>query len=239
MFGALAGCHSPGPGHVYAWTPAAPQSVLDLATDASAPSTALPGRVAPGEYVVGIAYDFNTDFLILRVEPYRRIRICKRGENRYVREWMLPAELALPADLAVRPRDRHLFAAHLLQPELWEFSLEGNFLRVLALTPQPPAPLRGLAFDHTRDRFVALLTTTPAQLIEIAPDGTWTTLAPLAAEVVAVTLGCNGETGEYYALLAGGGIGVFDRRGALLRRLAGADATTALDAGPRSLVRVF
>jgi len=247
--GGLAGCHTPGPGQVYAWSPAAPETVQDVDAQQNGPTPAISGRVAAGERVVGLAYDFNTDFLCLRLEPGARIRIFKRGENRFVREWALPAELAAPDllvapatgfDLAVRPSDRHLFALRPAKPEVWEFTLEGRFVRVIALVPLPPAALGGLAFDHVRDRLVALLATTPARLAEIAPDGSWTPLTTLADDDVAPSsLGCNADAGEYYVPLATGGIGVFDRRGTLVRRLPLAGIATALDAGPRSFVRVF
>jgi hypothetical protein len=290
--GGLAGCHTPGPGHVYAWSPAAPGTVQDVDAQQNGPTTGISGRVAAGERVVGLAYDFNTDFLCLRLEPGARIRIFKRGENRIMREWPLPAELAAPDllaapatgfDLAVRPSDRHLFALRPAKPEVWEFTLEGQFVRVIALAPLPPAALGGLTFDHVRDRLVALVipiareilpgstgetpgprlpavaggmgvspmsgkdpmiraigpSSQPAQLIEIEPDGRWTPLAPLADEAVPGSLGCNGDAGEYYVPLATGGIGVFDRRGILVRRLPLTGNAAALDAGPRSFVRVF
>jgi hypothetical protein len=285
--GGLAGCHTPGPGHVYAWSPAAPETVQDVDAQQNGPTPALSGRVAAGERVVGLAYDFNTDFLCLRLEPGARVRIFKRGENRFVREWALPAELAAPdrpaasttgLDLAVRPQDRHLFALHPAKPEIWEFTLEGRLVRVIAPAPLPPAALGGLAFDHVRDRLVALVipiargilpkstgetpvprsmgvspmsgkdpmirtigpVSQPAQLIEIVPDGSWTPLATLADDEVAPSsLGCNGDAGEFYVPLATGGIGVFDRRGTLVRRLPLAGNAATLDAGPRSFVRVF
>jgi hypothetical protein len=278
---------------VYAWSPAAPGTVQDVDAQHNGPTTEISGRVAAGERVVGLAYDFNTDFLCLRLEPGARIRIFKRGENRIVREWTLPAELAAPDrlaapatgfDLAVRPSDRHLFALRPAKPEVWEFTIEGRFVRVIALAPLPPAALGGLAFDHVRDRLVALIIPIareilpkstgatpvppatagkrgmgvspmsgegpmiraigaipqPAQLIEIEPDGRWTPLATLADnEIAPGSLGCNGDAGEYYVPLATGGIGVFDRRGILLRRLPLMGDAVALDAGPRSFVRVF
>ena len=247
--GGLAGCHTPGPGHVYAWCPAAPATVQDLDAQQNVPPVAISGRVNAGENVVGLAYDFNTDFLCLRLEPGAHVRIFKRGENRFVREWALPAELAAPERpatlatglaLAVRPQDRRLFALHPAKPEIWEFTLDGQFVRAIALAPLPPAALGGLAFDHVYNRLVALLATTPARLVEIAPDGSWTPLATLSSDEVAPTsLGCNGDAGEYYVPLATGGVGVFDRRGALVRRLALAGNAAALAAGPRAFLRVF
>jgi len=234
---------------VYAWSPEAPEMVQDLDAPQKMPTAAISGQVGAGERVVGLAYDFNTDFLCLRLEPGARIRIFKRGENRFVREWALPAELAAaerPAapttglDLAVRPPDRHLFALHPTKFAVWEFTLEGRFVRVITLAPLPPAALGGLAFDHVRDRLVALLATKPARLAEIAPDGSWTPLATLATDEVAPgSLGCNGEAGEFYVPLVTGGIGVFDRRGTLVRRLPLTGNAAALDAGPRSFVRIF
>jgi hypothetical protein len=236
------GCHTPGPSHVYAWSEAAPAAVCDV-TALTGDTAKIGGQIGAAQRVVGLAYDFNTDFLCLRLEPGQRIRIFKRGEQRPVRAWSLPAELALAvpasADLAIRPRDRHLFAVHPTKPEVWEFALDGSFVRTVVLHPPAPAKIGGLAYDSGRDRLVVLFATAPAQLAALEPDGSWTPLTSLPPAATPVSLGYDAEADRFYVPLRGGGVGVFDAQGRPVGTLAGSLDVSALDAGPRSFVRVF
>lgn len=235
-----------------------PADVLDLASDQGRP-TSIVGQIEPGSRVVGMAYDYNTDFLALRLEPGSRIRLFKRGENRFVREWNLPREAAVAsrgsADLAFRPSDRHLFAAIPGAPALLEFSVEGELLRRIDLQPSAFFPLGGLAYDHIGNRLLGVLTVgnpnsmTPSErvfspcIVSIDDTGVWKPLFALPDGLQPHALGANADARELYLYRTDGAIAVLDFKGKLIRTLPGhmpgLEEPAQIDAGPRSFVRVF
>lgn len=233
--------------------------VLDFDAQAGNPIP-IPGQIAPTDRVVGIAYDFNTDFIALRLEPSPRIRLFKRGENRFVREWSLPAEACvLPgasADIAFRPGDRHLFVAISGTSSILEYSVEGELLGRLAIDPVPGSPIGGLAYDHVKKRLLAVLSAgmpsaathaskylVSPSIIAIDNHGKWTPLCTLPTGLLPHALGANADVEELYLLQADGAIAVVDFKGRLLRTISGhmppAEQPAQMDAGPRSFVRIF
>ena len=142
------------------------------------------------------------------------------------------------ADLAIRSSDRHLFAVHPDGRSVVELTLFGDVVRRLSL-PGLNAPIAGLAFDQRQSRRLALTGTTVAAF---APDGRELGRVTLLAHVHAVTLGYDSDAAKYFVPLAGGSaVGEFDSAGNLVatRQVTPAGRITALDAGPRSFVRVF
>jgi hypothetical protein len=232
------GCASGGPNHIYLTTTASP-AVHDLG-----PVAALVDRaVAPGEQVLGLAYDFNTDHLFLRLAPAQTIRVIERPSARTLREMPLPAGLhtAAAADLAIRPGDRHLFAVHPDGRSVVELTLFGAFVRRLELRGAD-GPVTGLAYDQKNGRLLVLAATSPARIGFVAPDASVTYFATLAAPVRPVSLGYDSEAQHVFVPLAdGASLGEFDPTGALVRTHPAGDAgaITAVDAGPRAFVRVF
>lgn len=88
LFLSLSGCATPGPNYVYATVES------DSAVHALGPEQRdIPAAVAPGERVLGLAYDFNTDHLFLRIAPAQVIRVIERPSGKILREMPLPAEL--------------------------------------------------------------------------------------------------------------------------------------------------
>jgi hypothetical protein len=234
-----AGCATRGPNHTYLTT-ATGSAVHDLG-----PS---PARIAdamkPGEQALGLAYDFNTDHLFVRIAPAQVIRVIERPSGKILREMKLPVALqaTVSADLAIRSSDRHLFAVHPDGRSVVELTLYGETIRRIELTGLT-GPIRGLAYDQRGDRLLILGSTGDrVQVGAVTPDGNVTYYVTLAAAVRPVSLGYDSDAQHCFVPLADGrSLGEFDAAGNLLatHQTDTADAITAIDAGPRALVRVF
>lgn len=233
------GCATSGPNHVYLTTAASP-AVHDLGP----PSAMIADAVKPGEQVLGLAYDFNTDHLFVRVAPAQVIRVIERPSGRILREMRLPEALqtTTSADLAIRSSDRHLFAVHPDGRSVVELSLFGETIRRIELAGFV-GPIRGLAHDQRGGRLLVLSAAGGrVQVGAVSPDGHVTYSATLAAAVSPVSLGYDSDAQHYFVPLADGvSLGEFDAAGHLVAThpAAAAGPITAIDAGPRSLVRVF
>ncbi len=228
------GCATVGPNHVYLTTANSP-AVQDLGP----PPAELPGAVRPGEQALGLAYDFNTDHLFVRLA--RVIRAIERPSGKILRELPLPAELRTPvsADLAVRSSDRHLFAVYPDQHSVAELTVAGDFVRRMEL-PGLSGRIGGLAYDQRNRRLLLLTAASPARVGAIGPEGNVTYYVTFALAVNPVSLGYDSDAQHYYVPLPDGRtLGEFDHGGNLVARHPIDGAITALDAGPRSLVRVF
>jgi hypothetical protein len=229
----VAGCATSGPNHLYA-TAAADGTVHDLGPG---PKN-LPQLVAPGERVLGLAYDFNTDHLFLRIAPSQVIRVVERPSGKILREMPLPPELRTEnsADLAIRAGDRHLFAAHPDDRSVVELTLLGVPVRRIALAGFT-AGIGGLAYDQKNDRL--LLVTHTGRIGSVGPGGNVNYWMTLPATARPVSLAYDSEAQHFFVpLVDGNSVGEFDVAG----KQVGTRATgpvTALDAGPRSFVRVF
>ena len=234
----LSGCATSGPNHIYLTSSASP-AVHDLGP----PAAIVDHAVAPGEQVTGLAYDLNTDHLFLRIVPAQVIRVIERPSGKTLREMPLPDELKTEthADLAIRSSDRHLFAIHPDGRSVVELTLFGEFVRRLDLRG-PAEPIGGLAYDQKDHRLLVLTATSPARVGSVAPDGSVTYYVTLAGAVRPVSLGYDSDARHYFVPLADGtSLGEFDAAGVLVRtyRTDDTGAITAVDAGPRSFVRVF
>jgi hypothetical protein len=229
-----AGCATPGPLHRYAFAPGQPDRVADLGP---AGVGAVPSLLAPGERVAGLAYDPFTDHLFLRLAPGDRIRVVDRPARRLKRELEL-AGVTGGGDLAVRPRNGHLFLLVGPAGEVTEHTRLGRPVRRLTLEGVADAP-RGLAFDAVRD-----------ELVVLAADGRTVSRHDLSGRrqgalrlsaAAAGPLACDGETGEVHAVLADGSgeVGVFGPDGARRGTWSAGDPSALIDLGPRSFLRVF
>ena len=146
-----------------------------------------------------------------------------------------------PADLAIRSSDRHLFAAHPDGRSVEELTLFGEFVRHLKLV-NLDTRIHGLAYDQKNSRLLVLTATSPARIGHVSPDANVTYYITLAEGVRPASLGYDSESGHCFVPLADGtSLGEFDATDALVKthRTEDRDAITAIDAGPRSLVRVF
>lgn len=230
------GCATSGPNHVYLATQAG-TAVRDLGA-----STALVANAtAPDERVLGLAYDFNTDHLFLRIAPAQVIRVIERPSGKILREMPLPAELRTDqsADLAIRSGDRHLFAAHPDGKSVVELTLFGEFIRRVELTGLN-GPVRGLAFDQKNSRLLVLTGGPAIRVGFVSSEGNVTYYVTFNAAVNAVSLGYDSDAQHCFVPLAdGSSLGEFDSAGRLVATHPAGGPITAVDAGARSFVRVF
>jgi len=234
--GGLEGCATRGPLHVYSIA-ANPTTVLDLGDENA---SAVPSFLAPGESVIGFAYDPFTDHFFLRLAPGNRIRVIDRPARAIKRELELervPPGAAGSRDLAVRPRDGHLFATHPTAPALIELTRFGRFVREIPLERLTSAPA-GVAYDSLGDRLLVLDGDDTRRVSIHDLVGRVLGAIPLARRVDP-SLAFDSEQRELYAPLAGEAatIAVFDETGKLVRTLP--QPGRFVDVGPRSLVRVF
>lgn len=234
-FALVSGCATTGPNYLYSTVEA------DPAVHALGPrEEKISGAVAPGERVLGQAYDFNTDHLFLRVAPAQAIRVIERPSGKILREMPLPAELRTEAsaDLAIRSGDRHLFAVHPDGRSVMELTLFGEVVRRIEL-PGLGVPIGGLAFDQRRPRLLVL---TDNAVVAFDLNGREQGRVTLHAPVNAVSLGYDSDAAHFFVPLANrSAVGEFDSAGNLIATLqvTPAGSVTTLDAGPRSLVRIF
>ncbi len=228
------GCATPGPLHHYAFSPGQADRVADLGP---AGAGEVPSLLAPGERVTGLAYDPFTDHLFLRLAPGDRIRVVDRPARRLKRELELPGATG-GGDLAVRPRSGHLFLLTGPAGEVAEHTRLGRPVRRFALEGVAAAP-RGLALDATRD-----------ELVVLAADGRTVSRHDLAGRrrgelrltaTAAGPLACDGETGEFHAVLTAeaGEVGVFGPDGARRGTWSAGGPGALIDLGPRAFLRVF
>ena len=196
----------------------------------------VPRAVMPGENVLGLAYDFNTDHLFLRMAFAQTIRVVERPSGKILREMPLPEELhtPLPADLAIRSSDRHLFAAHPDGRSVVELTLFGKFVRRLEL-PGLGGRIGGLAFDQRLSRLLVLARNT---VVAFTPKGGELDRVMLDGLIDAKSLGYDSDARHFFVpMLDANSIGEFAANGNLVRTIP-AGPVTALDAGPRAFLRV-
>ena len=230
-----AGCATPGPLHVYTIAPGQPAVVHD--TSGTAPAVDVPDFLAPGETLTGFAYDPFTDHFFLRLAPGNRIRVVDRPARAVKREFKV-AQLSTAGggDLAIRPRDGHVFALESSEHAVVEFNRLGEFVRRIPLSGLP-GPVAGLGYDSARDRLL-VLSGAPARVTTHTLDGKLLSGAPLDREITPAALAYDSEKKEIYVpLAAGSAIGIFGEDGKCRRTLP--LNATFLDVGPRSFLRLF
>ena len=233
MFGA-GGCATPGALHLY--TIATAQTAVVRDTRGGAAADDAHDFLASGETLTGFAYDPFTDHFFLRLAPGDRVRVLDRP-NRWIKREFIGEQLpaAGGGDLAVRPRDGHIFFVHPTEPALLELTRLGKFVRTLPLAP-PSAVPTGVAYDAAHDRLLVL--EGPRTIVTRDLDGR--ALGRVALDrAVGRSLAFDAETREFYASLAGepAQVGVFDEQGRLVRTLP--FAASFIDLGPRSFLRLF
>jgi hypothetical protein len=230
---ALGGCATPGPLHVYSCESLASGNILDVG---EARSADVPSFVREGERVIGFAYDPFTDHFFLRLAPGDRIRVVDRPARAIKREFRVDGAATgeRNGDLAVRPRDGHLFL--LRDGRVVETTRLGHGVRTFALAREAES-LIGIAFDSRSDRLLALAADGRRVL---TCDLTGAALGALTlSHVASPSLAFDAEKRELYAPLRDrhDEIGIFDEAGKLVRTLKAPRAF--VDVGPRSFVRVF
>jgi hypothetical protein len=234
----LAGCATPGPLHVYTLARHRPFQVHDTGPEGAVD---VPSYTKAEDGVSGLAYDPYTDCFFLRLAPGNRIRVVDRPRRSVTREFTIP-ELA-PAgggDLAVRPRDGHLFFAWPVDGVVLETDRFGKFLRQFRLAGLN-GELQGIAYDARGDRL--LVATTDPNLVLDSYDLNGKLLRSSPLEFWRVeSLAYDAAKQEVHAIVLSQGelaIVVFDEEGRLRHRTPLLRPVDFLDVGPRSFVRVF
>lgn len=234
---ACGGCATSGPQHLYSAS-RQPARIHDTAFERDA-SEDTPAWLRPNERVTGFAYDPFTDHFFLRLAPGTAIRVVDRPARKIKREFV--AQGARPdggSDLAVSRVDGHLFLGNPVKPQLVETNRFGEFVRVIALQGRS-APACGVAYDSTRRE---LHVTDPNGTTIETYDRAGAKLRSVRlSRSVKPFLAWDEKSGQLLAPVANadGVVGAFDAEGRCVRTLPFPAADVFIDAGQRSLVRVF
>jgi hypothetical protein len=242
LFLGLAGCATPGPLHVYTLDPGAgsePAAVRDRGPDGAAE---VPSFLTTKETVMGFAYDPFTDHFFLRLAPGNHFRVVDRPARAIKREFTV-AELSSAngggGDLAIRPRDGHVFALEGAAGTVVEFNRYGGFVRRFALATSSARAI-GIAYDAATNHLLVLGAGSPAVVTTHSMEGAQ--LGTLQLDGIAAggagSLAYDAEQRELLLPLANdAGIGVFGLDGKWQRTISG--PARFVDVGPRSFLRMF
>ena len=230
-----AGCATPGPLHVYFADAPSPEVIGDAGGEKQLD---VPSFLEPEDELTGLAYDPFTDHFFLRLAPGNKIRVVDRPARAIKREFTIEGlPTAGGGDLAVRPRDGHIFFLEPGGATIAESTRLGKLLRTFSLA-EITGKLIGLALDAQANRLLALHA--DGRIITLHDPADGRRLGELTLQRGAgPSLALDGERGEIFAPLADGerAVGVFDFDGRLVRTLP--LAAKFVDVGPRSFVRVF
>lgn len=229
------GCATRGPLHVYTLSTAPERPVLDLGAGGT---TEVPSFLEGDDRATGFAYDPYTDHFFLRLAPGNRIRVVDRPARAIKREFEIKGAPEAAGDMAVRPRDGHIYLLGPAQGRLLRCTRLGKYLGELALEGVA-ADATGIAFDLNRDLLLVLgeggrrvtahdLTGRPRSAV---------TLERRAGPALAF----DSDQREFHAPLPDrpGEIGIFSEEGRFLRSASAPAASALVDVGPRSFLRVF
>jgi hypothetical protein len=236
----LAGCATTGPTHLYlAGTGTMP--ILDRSLE-GANHDELAGLLAPGDRVVGVGYEYNTDYIWLRMAPGNRLITIKRSIRGVWYRYDLPVEFASVSspslDLAVRSLNRMVYAA---MPEAGRVGKVTRYGKVLpSFRPgDDTRSIGGLAWDQVDDRLIVLYRD-DVEVVVYENERQPVTRIKLQAEVDPWSLAYDSNRRRYFVpLREKGWLGEFDAEGQLIGRHALPDFVGGIDAGQRAFVRVF
>ncbi|MBT5901339.1 MAG: hypothetical protein HOH58_04435 [Opitutaceae bacterium] len=236
-----AGCATRGPMHLYSAT-SGQDPVRDQALESGADDE-LVGFLDPEDRVIGLGYEFNTDYIWLRLAPGNRLITIKRGFRELWYDYDLPGSFLVPegesGDVAVRSFNRMVYVALAEPGMVGKIERYGDVHEVI----QPGGSDRtigGLAWDQVNDLLLVLYSDgVPAV---VAYDNDIEEVGRVTFEVATrpTTLAYDSNRQRYYVPLAEAGwLGEFDTQGRLIARRAFPDSAAAIDAGQRSAVRMF
>lgn len=237
----FSGCSTPGPLHLYSIAPGA-DTVHDIAVDVNDATQPTPSYLNSGDMLTGFAYDPFTDHFFLRLAPGNHVRVVDRPARKIKREFDIsdgPADTAMgPGDLAVCPKDGHIFWTDASAPDLIETTRLAKYIRRIALAGQT-TPAAAVAFDAATDRLLIL--EQDGRTIKVFTRDGQNGGSITLEKQVAPSLAFDWVRHEYYAPLAGGSrdVGVFDAQGRKLRTIPITDGDVFIDVGPHSFLRVF
>jgi hypothetical protein len=232
----LGGCATPGPNHVYTVNFEQPATISDLGP---AGAVAIPSFTTAEDKPSGLAYDPYTDHLFLRLAPGNKVRVVDRPDRKVKREFTIPE---LPSagggDLAVRPRDGHIFFACPPGHFVVETDRFGKFVRRFELAGRD-GEVSGIAYDAERNRLFIATRGPQPQLGIHDLDGKLLRSFDLAIAQVR-SLAYDATTRELHAVAGDeSAILVLNEDGKVLRREPAREPVDFVDLGQRSFVRVF
>lgn len=236
----MAGCATKGPTHLYL-AGLGEQPILDRALEGE-DHDELGGLLTSDDRVIGVGYEYNTDYIWLRMEPGDRLITIKRSMREVWYRYELPgdfgAEGVKSLDLAVRSFNRMVYAA---MPEAGVVGKVTRYGKVLP-SVRPGNETRvigGLAWDQVNDRLVVLYAE-DGEIVVYEDETQPVARIKLQAEVEAWSLAYDSNRQRYYVpLQEAGWLGEFDAEGRLVGRLPLPGAVGGIDAGQRAFVRVF
>lgn len=234
----LAGCATQGPTRLYlAGDAEAAVQQIDLSANTTSDYEQVP---LPGTEVIGLGYEFNTDYVWLRMAPGDRLVAIKRFEEEFWYDYQLPESFQVPeeasGDIAVRAFNRMIYLA-LAEGRVARVTRYGEVLDFRRISED--RQIGGLAWDQVEDQLLVLWADgeevsrydLKLNLIE-----TVTLAAPLNPQ----SLAYDSNNARFLVPLAGGQeVGEFDRGGTLTGRYTMPEGMRALDAGQMSAIRVF
>ncbi len=230
------GCATPGPNHLYTFNSDEPSTIRDTGPDGSAN---VPSFSTTEDGVTGMAYDPYTDHLFLRLAPGDRIRVVDRPDRSIKREFTIPnLSDTGGGDLAVRPRDGHIFLICPGQKYLVEADRFGKWRRQFTLEKLKSEPV-GLAYDAVRQRLLVATSGPDAELSVHDLAGRQLHSSALKLSNIA-SLAYDATHREIYAIIPDELVTrVLNEEGELLRVVSSPDRVDFIDLGQRSFVRVF
>lgn len=239
---ALGGCATPGPMHIFL-AGAATEPMHDVAVTPGEDGAVLAHYLQAGERAVGLAYDYNTDYIWLRVLPWNQLRVVNRPARRVEANYAFGPANFDPAvntlDLAARSADLHVLAVSDSGRTVVELTRRAVRVREIRVG-NGTRRIGGLAYDQTGDRLLVLWAEGAAEVAVCDRDGAITTTVRLAEPVAATSLAYDSDRRRLFVPMPEPGwLGEFDLDGRLQRRVPVPFGPWAIDAGPRSLIRVF
>lgn len=236
----ISGCATRGPTHLYVAAGGA-HPIEDRALE-SADSDQLAGFLEPTDQVIGLGYEFNTDYVWLRLAPGNRLITIKRGIGELWYDYTLPDDFLMAenrsGDLAVRSFNRMVYAAMPTAGEIGKIERYGKVNRTIRPGDETRT-VGGLAWDQQRDRLLVLYVE-GAEVVAYANEIEPVERLKFEVGVRPTTLAYDSNRQRYYVPLAEvGWLGEFDAEGRLLDRLPFPHAEASIDAGQRSAVRLF
>jgi len=203
----------------------------------------LGGFLEPEDRVIGLGYEFNTDYIWLRLAPGNRLITIKRGVRELWYDYDLPDRFLMPngrtGDLAVRSFNRMVYVAMAeagLVGKVERYGKVGEVIR----PGGTDRPIGGLAWDQVNDHLLVLYTDGVPGVVIYDNDVEEVGRVTFDVATQPTTLAFDSNRQRYFVPLAETGwLGEFDAQGSLIERHPFPDPTASIDAGQRSVVRMF
>ncbi len=233
----FAGCSTPGPVHLYSMAPRAAE-IHDTTVATTDVTRDVPSYLEAEDQVTGFAYDPFTDHFFLRLARGNQVRVVDRPARKIKREFEVDGIAPeTSGDLAVSPRDGHLFFVDPRAAAVDETTRLGKFVRRIDLQGRTQ-PAAAIAFDAGQNQLLIL--NADGVTVERFGLGGNKLGAITLDRRVEPSLAYDSESRTLFAPIGGAAmVGAFDERGHLSRSRPIDSADRFIDVGPHSFLRVF